>query len=58
MVSITREITKEEYEKAKKEGIPSILPEEIICGYGYYGGNLKEEDGKYSVQFWMGDSCD
>ena len=58
MKEVTWELTKENYEKAKKDGIVSILPDEITMGYGYYGGRLKEEDGNYILTFSMGDSCD
>lgn len=58
MKDVTWELTKENYEKAKKDGIESILPDHITQGYGYYGGSLKEEDGKYILNFRMGETCD
>lgn len=58
MVTVSYEISKEEYDKAKEKGIPSILGEHILCGYGYYGGEVKEVDGKYWITYKRGDTCD
>ena len=58
MVSVEREITEEQYKKAQNEGIESILPVEVLCGYGYYGGSLIHTDGKYFVKYKRGETCD
>ena len=31
---------------------------EWYCGYGYYGCDVKEENGKYYVYHTIGESCD
>ena len=58
MKHITTEITKEEYDKAQKEGSDSLVPEYVVCGYGLYGSRVYEEDGKFYLKWEQGDSCD
>ena len=58
MVSVSYEITEEEYKKAKAEGVYFIIPESIIMGYGCYGATAAEHDGKYYLSYDRGDSCD
>lgn len=59
MVPIKREITKEQAENVIQhnnwEGIFDISE---VCGYGVYGERVCEEDGKYVVEYYRGDSCD
>lgn len=52
------EISKEEYEKALKEGADSIISDGIKMGYGVYGAKVTEVDGKYYLAYDRGDSCD
>ena len=59
MVPIKREITKEQAEKVIHENDWSnIFSQSEVCGYGVYGERVREEDGKYYVEFYRGDSCD
>lgn len=58
MVDVSYQISKEDYEKAKKEGVKSLLSEAVICGYGFYGGKVTEVEGKYYLSYTRGDSCD
>ena len=47
MQSCTVKITKEEYEKAKKEGASVLIDDSIKMGYGLYGCSVEERDGEY-----------
>lgn len=59
MVPIKREITKEQAEKVIHENDWSnIFSQSEVCGYGVYGERVREEDGKYYVEFYRGESCD
>lgn len=58
MQSCTVKITKEEYEKAKKEGASVLIDDSIKMGYGLYGCSVEERDGEYYLHWRMGDSCD
>lgn len=59
MVRVTKEITKEEFEQAKKEGSDTIVPDYVKCGYGLYGSSVDEaEDGKFYLSWVQGSSCD
>lgn len=66
MVCIKREITKEIYDRAMmnnkhivtKEDWNTVFTISESCGYGIYGYDLIEEDGKYYVLFNRGSSCD
>jgi len=59
MVPIKREITKEQAEKVIHENDWSnIFSQSEVCGYGVYGERVREEDGKYFVEFYRGESCD
>ena len=60
MVSIKEEITKEEYEKALKEGASSLIDDYWFMSYGVYGSQVyqSETDGKYYLYWQRGDSCD
>lgn len=58
MIDVKREITKEEYEKALKEGAYSLIPNYIIAGYGAYGAKVSKEDDRYILSYSRGESCD
>lgn len=64
MLHFTREITKEEYDRAKvKNVVPKDIANKYIgvefwCGYGVYGMGVEEKDGKYQLWFDTGESCD
>ena len=58
MVDVCYEISKEEYDKALEHGADSIISDAIHMGYGVYGANVKENDGKYYLTYSRGDSCD
>ena len=58
MTRVSYEITKEDFEKAKEQGARSLIGESIICGYGVYGAEVKEIDGKYYLSYERGDRCD
>lgn len=66
MVNCTKEITKEIYDIAMEKGnghIPSKMEMEVFgpaicCGYGLYSTRVREEDGKYYVDYTRGSTCD
>ena len=59
MENHTVEISKEEYEKAKKNGAESIVTNPaILYGYGLYGASVSEVGGKYYLHYTCGSSCD
>ena len=58
MVDVNYEISKEDYEKAKKEGPYSLIGDDIKMGYGAYGAQVHEIDGKYYLTYSRGSSCD
>lgn len=59
MIQIKREITEEQALKVIHERDWSdIFDVSEICGYGVYGREVREEDGKYYVIYCRGDSCD
>ena len=59
MVSVTNQISKEEYEQAKEKGAMSLITNPaLINGYGVYGASVKEVDGKYYLTYSRGNSCD
>ena len=59
MVRMSYEISKEDYEKAKKDGAISLIKDPaLINGYGVYGAEVSEIEGKYYLHFDRGDSCD
>lgn len=58
MVHIEREITKEQYEQAQKEGASVLIDDSVKCGYGLYGCDVIEKDGKYILRYDRGNSCD
>ena len=58
MIEVRHEISKEEYDKAQKQGPYSIIPDGIKMGYGAYCAGVYEEDGKYFIRYDQGSSCD
>lgn len=57
------QITKEKYDYYESQpnvsaAIESDMSDDIIYGYGYYGGSIYEDNGKYYMQYSIGDSCD
>lgn len=56
MVHVNYEITKEEYEKGKKNPY-DLIGTEIKMGYGCYGAEVTEIDGKYYLSYDRGNSC-
>ena len=64
MREITREITKRksnDYYDSQPNvsvAIKSEMSDDIIYGYGYYGGSVYENNGKYYMQYSIGSSCD
>ena len=62
---LLREISAEQYERAKaKSGYLTEEDREIVFypselyGYGVYGGDVIERDGKYYVRYSLGSTCD
>ncbi len=51
-------ISKEEYDKALKEGAYSIIDDAIKMGYGVYGAEVTEVNGEYYLSYDRGGSCD
>ena len=65
MKQYTREITKQQYERALMNGRfiteydkYDIFSDSERLGYGVYYPVIHEENGKYYVLFELGDSCD
>ena len=58
MVDVSFEISKDDYDKAQKDGPYSIISEAVICGYGAYGAKVTEVEGKYYLSYSRGNSCD
>ena len=61
----SREISKEEYDKAMENGGRLTSDQELeilggayVYGYGLYGTAVYQKDGKYMVSFRHGDSCE
>ena len=57
------EITEEHFHLADKGGLTKddkmeIFGAAVIWGYGLYGYEIYEEDGKYYAEWRQGDSCD
>lgn len=57
-VDMTVQISKEEYDKAVKNGAASIIGDAIKYGYGLYRSKVFEADGKYYLSYTRGSSCD
>lgn len=65
MIRCQREITKEQYDRAIRNGgvITRADRQEIFSdaeryGYGIYGASAFQEDGKYMVSYSRGETCD
>lgn len=57
-IDVCYEISKDDYDKAMKDGPYSIINPAIVMGYGAYGANVKEIGGKYYLSYSHYDSCD
>jgi hypothetical protein len=62
---LLREITYEQYERAKaksgyltEEDRETVFYPSELYGYGVYGGDVIERDGKYYVRYSLGSTCD
>ena len=58
-----KEITEEQFHLADKGGLTKddemeIFGMAVVWGYGLYGYEIDEEDGKYYAEGRQGDSCD
>ena len=61
-----REITQEQYQRAKEQRNGYLTDEDREAvfdaseryGYGVYGGDVFEKEGKYYVRFSLGSTCD
>lgn len=58
-------ISKEEFDRIstmetieRNQAISDIVPAYVHMSYGYYNGNIREEDGNYYVIANIGDTCD
>ena len=65
LISGKREITKEQYERAKPnrnyiadEDMADIFTASELYGYGVYGARAYKEYDKYYAYYSIGDSCD
>ena len=63
MTVVKEEITKEKFDlwkdlKGKALEEKFEIPIEWYCGYGYYGTQLAERDGKYYACHTIGSTCD
>lgn len=60
---LLREITAEQYARAKsgyltEEDREIVFYPSELYGYGVYGGDVIERDGKYYVRYSLGSTCD
>ena len=65
MVRCSMEISKEVYDRAvtnkghiTRDDEREIFDVSILCGYGLYGTEVEEENGKYYCHYWRGSTCD
>lgn len=65
MTRCTREISKEIYDRSQRhngfiasEDQDKVWSASEYLGYGVYGGQTFEKDGKFYVSYERGDSCD
>ena len=63
MQNCRRVITKEQFDKCPNGFVPEELYSEffdgtILHGYGLYRTKVYEEDGKYILEFKIGETCD
>lgn len=59
MVTVTVEISKDDYQKAKAEdAMVLITSPRLLYGYGVYSASVKEVDGKYYLTYTRGNNCD
>ena len=58
MVDIERELKEEEIKKIETDGVYSIFSDWELMGYGVYGAQVFERDGKKWIYYSTGSSCD
>lgn len=58
MIDVAYVISKEDYEKALKEGADSLISDAIKWGYGVYLAKVVEIDGQYWLRYSRGETCD
>lgn len=59
MRRVKRELTPEQYRNViDKHDTSGIFTAQEVMGYGVYCERYFQEDGKYFVEFSLGDSCD
>lgn len=60
MVTVINQISKEEYEKAQKDGAMSLITSPaLLLGYGVYGASVsKDDNGNYYLTYRRGETCD
>ena len=64
-IKVFREIPEDEYKRLSElshgqlnDEIEAILPDEILFGYGFYGGGLFKKFERYYYFYKRGASCD
>lgn len=60
MVTVTNQISKEDYEKAQKDGAMSLITNPaLLNGYGVYGAEVfKDSCGNCFLTYRRGETCD
>ena len=60
MVTITNQISKEDYEKAQEKGAMSLITNPaLLNGYGVYGAKVyKDDQDNYLLTYQRGNTCD
>lgn len=59
MKRVIRELTKEKYIQATEHrNAAGIFTPQEVMAYGVYQERFYEQDGKYYVDFMLGDCCD
>lgn len=59
MVTVTVEISKDDYQKAIAEDAMAIITSpRLLYGYGVYSASVKEIEGKYYLTYTRGNNCD
>lgn len=60
MVTVTNQISKEDYEKAQKDGAMSLITSPaLLNGYGVYSASVyKDREGNCYLTYRRGETCD
>lgn len=60
MVTVTNQISKEDFEKAQKDGAMSLITNPaLLNGYGVYSASVhKDSDGNCYLTYRRGETCD